>query len=354
MKRILSFVFALILFSGLLVLHAETNQYRIDELRLSITMPEEYYVFTRGMDASDPLLQEFEMTPDEVDESLDQDYLLALSNDGMVMIGILAVEAQTGETPFENQTDEELLRSIKESDSEMALWGIQGDGMGVLRTEDAVFTWERIRFGTSYDSVAIIQYMTLKDGMYILIQARTYAIFCNDELLEMMHEIVKSAKFEDGEVSTFVDPYTGLSFTPPSGFREVASTGIPGALTEKIYISMDSAGNKAIALYCSMDLYSQLPESQKALYGYERARFNSHDWSLAAFKLMVGNGMPYEFSEVYYGGKKYIRYNDSEDGEVSPQFFIIDNGYLYMFQYSFTEEHELFSAFSDLLESVQY
>ena len=353
MKKLFSIFTAILIATLFTACFASTTDYHIEPLRLTVSLPEGFYVFTKGMAPNDPLLGEFGLTPAEVDEALDQDYLQALREDGLAVIGIIAVEAQTGETPFENQTDEQLLAEMAETDALMASYGVTPGDRGVLRTGNAVFTWEEMFYGTSYDSGAVVQYMTLSDGLYIMIQARTYALFCDEELLKTMHEIVSSVRFEDAGIAIYSDPNTGLRYVEPAGFREAADVPLAGALSEKAYVTTDSAGNKSIIQYYAIDLYGQFPDDVKAQYGNDRARLSSHDWSLAEFKLMVGS-VPNEFTEVYYGGNKFFRYANVDNGKISPQFFAIDNGYLYMFQYSFTEEHELFGVFADMLASVEY
>ena len=84
------FISFVLLFLQTNIVFAETKNCYIDELGVYIEVPDDFYVFTRGMDRNDPLFYEFGVDPDEFEDGLVETdtYLFALSPDGLYQIEV--------------------------------------------------------------------------------------------------------------------------------------------------------------------------------------------------------------------------------------------------------------------------
>ena len=91
MKKLYAlFISFVLLFLQTNIVFAETKNCYIDELGVYIEVPDDFYVFTRGMDRNDPLFYEFGVDSDEFEDGLVETdgYLFALSPDGLYQIEV--------------------------------------------------------------------------------------------------------------------------------------------------------------------------------------------------------------------------------------------------------------------------
>ena len=352
MKKRLAALFLLTLLLAASAALAQTVV--IPQLHLSLDCPDSYLVYTKGMAPDDPKLSALGLTPADVDASLGANYMEAYTRDWSACIRVFHTEAQQGLPPMETQTDAEIIAVAESARPTLEAAGINVRSISVTRTEQAAFSVMDLGFADETGSMTVRQCMALRDGMFLYIQMRAEGDALTPALEADLAAALRSARFDAGGADRYTDPKTGTAFDWPEGYRQAGETDvkIPGAQTQASFIKEGADSQKIILTYACMDLYAQLPDFQKILYGLDHSGMDSDAMSLEAFKSQFMQGMLGEITEVRYGGNRFIRYdNPSGNG---PQMFSMKNGVLYMFQFGRREGDPEFSAFSRTLESVRY
>lgn len=154
---------------------------------------------------------------------------------------------------------------------------------------------------------------------------------------------------------TYTDRKTGLLFTVPKGWEEASMNSKHQYLDAKFVSKADPT---KIVLYGSSDLWKTLSASEKK--GLKRSDIDNR--VLTEDLLLTLTGASGSLQEKAFSGKTYYIYSAKASGSVSGRVvtvsmtyaFCVDNGFLYMFQFSGSESDPYYADFTSILSSVKY
>lgn len=203
MKRIyrnaLVFI-AIIVFFSITAFADTTKEYIFDEGGFSISIPDNYTVFTRDMDENDPKLEQYGMTKESLDSLLiaSNAYLIAISDDGIRQLGIKIMDSGEGKD-FDRLSDTELEELADDFKNELISMGAQN-----LEIDTCLYNQEHFlkiyrSQVTDSSSVYFLQYVTVNSGKAIIftIQNVLEEIGPADEAI--LREVINTVKFTDDQ-----------------------------------------------------------------------------------------------------------------------------------------------------------
>jgi len=373
MRKFISLFAALMIAWGIAGTEAAaggTKTYTLDELGLSAAIPDNLIVFTRDMDADDPVFSEYAITPEEITEKLEsmQAYLDAFSND--FSIEIVFAMFSTEMKDFSGWDDSELMEL-----SEGYIEGFEQTGGSCDKIE--IYHHSQISFlkyfsEVSADGVSVSQqhYVTVYDGKAITVICQKIGgpITPADELT--VKTIVDGIVFEDiaatatatpqaseaPRTSAFVhtDGEYDVRFTVPAGWAESET---PPVFVDAAFSPGSESG--ALITYTAVDVWEELTPEEQA--GHDRSDLDK------ALMLDLDIAQKYNINVrqstlVTYNGTEYIRsVTDDTNADYgmggstrTTQLMFVENGYGYIFQFVETGESGYLNDFTSLMKSVEY
>lgn len=345
---------------------AGTTTYDLDELGLSVDIPDSFWVFTRGTPADDPGYAEYGISKADMDSILEEKdiYLNALSSELNCEIVVTKIGSILDD--FSTWSDVALLTmtdGMKDVYSEA----------GVTYIKSEIYNHPQAKFIKIYISQKSgdikqysVQYYTVYNSQAINITLHSYAGELGQEREDIVKEIVDSADFWDAEpVEVFTEPFeyvypeTGLRFTVPAGWEEEPLSKERKTIVAK-FSSLKEGG--LCILYGCADYWEELSPSDRI--GYTRADLDNsilNEENVSAFA--AGENMEAtDVSKVTYGGREYYKLsavtNTSAYGlDLSlpmTSMLRVEDGYLFFFQFGGPEGGSGYDDFEALLDSVSY
>lgn len=169
---------------------------------------------------------------------------------------------------------------------------------------------------------------------------------------------ISSLDVRNNEANSFnyIDNDSGVTFTVPANWKQAELS------KDREYIDVKFASTEedgCIILYGSADLWEQMSAADKI--GVTRSDLSSANITKSDIAEMYGVSED-KVSTVTYNGIQYFKWemNITTDlfgvdlGVSMTMLFYIDNGWMYMFEFSGTNTHKLYADFESLLESVKY
>ena len=198
----------------------KTNkQYYIPEASMQISVPSDYYVLTRDMDADDPALEALGMTSEEARSMLTEIdvYLDALSPDGQDEIVVIVKPSEY--MTLESISDEELREEVEEDTKEVL------DGLGATLerfelVDHAGSKYIKVYASMPLDGVtdSLIDYLTVRN--YRIIQFTVHSIQRSGSAPQppeaLAQRVLSSISFTDRESTS------GLQSKSTSGATRIA------------------------------------------------------------------------------------------------------------------------------------
>lgn len=371
-KRVSICMVALLCMALLVPISAQatgTTTYDLDQLGMSIDIPNDYDVFTRDTPADDPAYAWYGFTKKDLDSLLEQQnaYLNALLPDISQEIVVIMVDS-----PLQNLSPM--------SNAAISFFASELDNtyedLGYTFLKYEIYQHEQIKFLKIYvfqENNGLpdygLQYYTACNGQGISITLHSYTGEITQADEDALQKIVDSAVFQNAEpipeadISAepfeYVDAKTGVSFTVPANWREEALFDERETISAKFVSTLEEG---VIILYGSVDMWEQMPEMEKSgvsRFEVDNRIFSEVDSAELAKSWGIEGG---EVSQVEYGGRTYFMLDGTLGGQVYGQTVLtpatvmlrVENGYLFLFQFMGGSDSPYFQDFTQLLSSVFY
>lgn len=343
---------------------ASSNKYDISELGLEVAIPEEYAVVTRDTPASDPIFNALGTTQTAIIDQFEASniYLNAISDSSNEEIVVTMTEnAIDNFSLFSDTTLNALASTVVDLYSD---YGMDVIGYEIYHHSQARFI--KIYFTDTAKTVHGLQYYTIYDGKAMNFTMRSYDGSISSRQEMVTKTIVDSILFEnappmpeqgeDTDAFQYTDNDTGVTFTVPANWKQEEFTKDRELIDAK-FASTKEAGCSMI--FGSVDMWEQMSASERL--GYTRSEVNNSAFTTVDIAEMYNTTFD-KISKVTYNGVQYFKgeisaSSDAYGVEISmnmTQLVRIENGWMYMFQFSGTSTHELYSDFEKLLNSVKY
>ena len=199
------------------VCSAEGTVYTVDEFGLELTLPEDYYVFTRDMEQDDPALAVFDITKDEVLSAMEESelYIEAYSSDLDEMIK-LTVKQSEG-IDYRLVPDEELEACAEEAKNEFEAAGNTVLETGIYKNSQTKFIKMKVLTKVAAaENQEVIIYMTTVSGWDYLFTLK--GPYEEDNTKEkVLNEVVDSAWFAENKIVYTIEEL-GLEVSLPEDY----------------------------------------------------------------------------------------------------------------------------------------
>ena len=358
MERILNtvLIICLVLFLYPASVFAADKTYYLDEIGMSISIPDGHTVLTRGMEGDD--------NDGLIEFMIEQNaYLNAWDHDLTYEIYVTV-----GDSPFENYdqfSNEELSEIGKLSQSGYKSRGVTYIKSDVYKNDQAKFLKIYTSHPANDGDIYSLQYNTVYDkiSFNVLLQSYSSEIDLSKEAL--LKKIVDTIRF-DAEIPIKFEPemsepfiYTddsGLTFTVPANWVEEPLTEGHEAIDAKFVSSIEKT--KTI-LFTGRDLLETASESEKQQIS--RSDIDNYLSTKANISEMYSCDES-DVSMVTYAGVEYFcveTYSTASlygvTASVPMTYFVrFDNGYMYIFQFSGHRDNEYYADLEALLNSAVY
>lgn len=350
---------------------AGSTTYDLDELDMSIDIPDEYYVFTRDTPASDPNYALLDINKADLDSLMESRdiYLNAIMSDPMGEIVITKISSSLKD--FSTLTDRTL--SQLASDAKQVY---EQAGVTYLRHE--LYQHAQTKFIKVYlsqqsggQTVYGLQYYTVCDAKAINITLHSYAGPIDADKEAIIKDIVDTADFWNAKSAApaespeptaafqYTDPETGLTFTVPENWSQQPPVTEAPSIDARFVPAQEPSLS---ILYGSIDYWETLSAGDKL--GLTRADLNNDllsDDVLAAFAEGLGADSS-KITRVTHAGVEYFKAEATASSQVGsmtitvPMVVLIrmDNGVLYIFQFTDRRTSPYYQDFVSLMSSVEY
>lgn len=370
-KRFLPFLFAACLLClaqvlCVVVLADAGTKVHVDDVGLTITVPQEYEVFLHGTDADDPRFSKMGIDGAIVAEALSGNvYLSAITEDFSSEIAI---------TMDENQyyKDYNLLGEATVD----ALAGLSEDyfaSMGIDLIEHTTYQHTQALFAVysykqRFASGCALQYSTVYDSHSINITFWSYDGDITQADKDNAKSIVDGIVFdkapmlpavEETPAFEYTDENSHVSFTVPRNWAQKDLLASSESMTAKF--TRNGAPGTMIT-FAAIDVWGTMSDSERL--GFTRADFtdvNLGDETMIELFESIGftknNTKKVKYGDATYYTARVQATVDKYGIEVSPElsvFVRINSGWLYQFMYSGAEQGEAYNDLTSLLESVEY
>ncbi|MEL7610061.1 MAG: zinc ribbon domain-containing protein [Bacillota bacterium] len=312
-------VVASIFFLSLSAYAAGTTKYTLDELGLSVSLPADYAVFTRDMDATDPNLAAYDLT-----------------KEGM---SSLMTSRNIYLNAWDKNIDHEIVISM------------------IPMTDDSLVDFNL------YSDIELFRMATVIASE----SEHKETTFIKSEIYQQLKSIVDSTVFDTAQQAavtsaapasafTYTDLETQTTFTVPANWAETALSKQREFIDVK-FTSNEEAGMSI--MYGSYDAWGAMTASERA--GYTRSDMNSAFFTTEDVAEIYGIS-PSNIEIVTYGGVEYFKATVTTTDTIygtdltvtMTQLLLVNNGYMYSFHFSGTSDNEYYDDFEGLMESVKY
>ena len=339
---------------------AATNTYYLQELGVNVNISSEYSVLTRETPENSSIFTELGMTKAEVMTRFKDTntYFYAFNNKNSDDITISMTE--TNDYGLQYASDSFLMQVVKPLAEEYKKSGFEVSEYDVYQHPQTKFI--RVYF-TDNQTMHGVQYYTVHKGKAINIVIKLYKdTFLNVDKI-LYEYLVSDILFEtpnydviDSESFLYTDNKSGVSFTVPANWKEVESNEETSALKAGFAFTKEKVYFMA---YYFWDLWSEMAPDAKI--GFTRADVNNSMFSFIDIKEMFQTTID-KVSTVSYNGVEYykcekpyvIEVDGVEFSVTATQLIYINNGWVYMFQFTGASNNLLYPDFEKLIESVKY
>lgn len=369
MKRIMQSLLIIICFVIVMPTHgfaASSSTYDLDELNMSIDIPDDYVVFTRDINSNDPNLSAYGLTKDNMSSLMESGniYLNAWDKDVNFEIIVTMIDSSLGD--FNQFSDTTLSAFASSFESEYKNMGITYLKSEKYQHEQAKFIKIYINQPNNGSTVYGLQYYTVYGSKAINVTIQSYSGKIDSAKEATLKTIVDSVFFWNEPAKTAIpkesDPFkysdskTGASFTVPANWTE-------GTLTEeREYIDAKFTSNFEEGLsiiYGSNDVWSEFSAGDKV--GLTRADIDNSIITIADIAEMLGTAAN-NVTTIKCGGKEYYKAEVTSKQSAYglnisvtiTYLYHVENGYIYSFQFSGPSGSEYYGDFETLLNSVNY
>ena len=366
-KRIIQIGITLVFLFSLLPIsaHAASSKYTIPELDLTISIPEEYDVFTLDMSSNDPLFWDYGTSKADIDAQFAAGniYLNAVSTVRNEEIVVTMTDDSLW-TNFNGMGDTFLMVWASALANEYANYGFTVTDYDVYLHDQLTFL--QIYFHDAEKTVYGLQFHTVSNEQAMNFTLRSYEGSISDsqrnticaivDSIFLNYEVEASPTVEASPAFLHTDNDTGVTFIVPEGWNKAALS------EQRNYIDTKFESTKEpglVIMYGSTDLWSVLPSGERV--GYSRADVSSElftkqdiaEWSGVSKNLV---------EDVTCGGVHYFKIATTTETEAMglrasvtmTQLVRVENGWSYVFYFGGDESNPYYSDFVSLVRSVNY
>ena len=346
---------------------AGTTTYSLYELELSVSLSSDYVVFTRDIKADDPNLSAYGLTKQGLSSLMSSQniYLDAWDKKVSHEIKVTMIASSVGD--FNQYSDTALLTMATSLESEYASHGVTYIKSELYHHKQAKFLKIYSNQLNGKSTTYGLQYYTVYGNKAINVTMQSYSGSIDTKGEAILRSIVDSVNFNSKPQATpptkaysqpfeYTDAQTHTSFTVPANWASRALTEKREYIDAKFISGLDQA---MCIMYGSTDAWSATSESERA--GKSRKDMNNSIFSIEDVAQMYGVPKS-QVKTVTYGGYDYYSAvvtstNTSYGIDLKITMTLlsrIDNGYLYLFQFSGTSTSPYYADFESLLKSVRY
>lgn len=365
-KRVCAFLLSFIIIAFLPAECFADNTVKryLPDLGMSIETPGDYYILSRDISSSDPALSFFGFSKSDCISFLEESsiYLDAVDPDVTTEIVVTMTENVLSDmNMLPDTTIDALLSSLSDVYSNI---GISVTNMEYYQHKQAKFVVLDINQESDTGTIYGVQYYTIYDYKAINVTLHSYDGRVSSSDKSLARSVVDSVVFDSSPITPeparktnsfmYTDTETGTTFTVPANW-------VQGELSmprDTIDVKFESTDGESFVFYGSIDAWSQMTASERA--GTTRSSYDlsvlSND-DLKEFASLLGspNGA---FKRETIGGVEYCQFETSySQGVISAPvtaYLTINNGYIYLFQYSGGNSKAHYDDFTQLLNSVNY
>lgn len=369
MRRLVSLfsvLIVVIIACPLLAFAAGNTTYDLDDLGLSIVIPDSYIVFTRSIKTNDPHLSEYGLTKDGMESLMKERNIYLNAWDEEVNFEIIVTMTENSInnlSPLSDTVLETLATSLSDQYRKVGISFIKSE---VYQHKQAKFLKIYISQPNNDMTVYGLQYYTVYDGKAINITLQSYSGDIDANKESVIKSIVDSIQFYTDPIQNslptqtpsfvYTDKNTGVKFTVPANWSQTELSKEREFISAKFTSNLE--GGLTI-LFGGQDLWNELSASDKQ--GLSRTDLNNSAFSKSDIADMLGLQAK-DISTVTYGGKEYFKGivtgTQSAYGITMTitmtHLYYFDNGYVYNFQFNGTNTNPYYKDLEALLSSVEY
>lgn len=361
MRKMLSLFLSLVIMLVFpLQAKAAGTTYELTDLGLSVSIPDDYDVFTLDMSASDPLFKEYDLDRNALFSQFQASsiYCTAISTVRNEEIVVTMTDSPLSDLHLLGET---LALSLAESVcDEYGSFGITVTDFDVYEHNQELFI--RFFFHDQQKTVHGIQYYTIHNGQAINFTLRSYEGSPTSIQKNVISGVVDNIVFhvdttvaEDNEKTdafTYTDPDSGTSFVVPENWKIEDLSEDRETLDVK-FISTQDTG--LAILYGSTDIWAQTSPADRI--GSQRSDFNNSALTKTDIADMLGVSET-SVDEVSFNNISYYHteLKNAEYGITVTMNYLVrfDNGWMYLFQFGGSKNSAYYQDFVSLMNSVQY
>lgn len=342
------------------------NTYDLDELGMSIDLPDDLIVFTRNIKSNDPNLSAYGLTKDGLSSvMLEQNvFLNAWDENVNYEITVTMIESPLEDFSQLSDTTLSVLASIPAEEYERV--GGTDVMFDIYQHDQTKFI--RITFSTPNNGSTVygLQYQTVHDGKAINITLKSFSGKIGSSKNLLMKNIVDSVHFsivsQPGEppaqtaAFTYTDDKSGLSFTVPANWVEAPLNEERDSIDAKFVSNLEEGLS---IFFSSTDLWMELTEADKKQLS--RSDADNSVFTKADIAEICGCEIS-DISTTIFSGREYYcaEYTASRTAygltvSISVTEYIrFENGYMYTFQFLDMQDSQYYKDFEDLMSSIVY
>ena len=362
-KTISCLIIILLMISSLqLVAFASENNVRIEEMELSLSVPNSYSIINDNTPANDSVFEKIGVTKSELLTQFKGKniYLNCISQNNNEEIVVTMTPNSISDFNLLSDTSLKALASALVE--QYKTYNISVSKYEVYQQSQAKFI--KVYFQDITQSAYGLQYYTIFDQKAMNFTLRSYDGNISTSQENTIQSIVDSIQFdgeaqkqnEGADTSSFVyeDNTSGIKFTVPNNWEKTPLS------KERQYIDVKFSSTKEDGLsilFGATDLWNQLPSYDKA--GMTRAELNDSQLSASDIAEMLnlepGKVSEKRFNNIHFYITEVTSSSDVYGLNITATIthaIHFQNGWLYWFQFSATNESSYYKDFEAMLKST--
>lgn len=345
---------------------AADRTYKLEELGMSIDLPDDHVVFTRDISSDDPNLSVYGLTKDSLSSLMYEENIYLNAWDESAGYEIIVAMTESSYENFNLLSDTTLNRLTSFFEEEYKREGVAFIKSEIYRNSQTKFIKLYISQPDDGETAYGLRYYTVYNGKDIIITIQSYSGEIDSRKESLLKGIVDSAHFDDKPTQnnppaqtaayTYTDANSGLTFTVPENWAEAPKNEEYEYINAK-FKSLRKKGSCII--FASEDLWDKLSAAEKLRYPRNDA--NNSLLSKADVAEMYGCGEQ-RVSMVSLAGKEYFKAEFETTETIYGLTFSLpatylmhcENGYVYLFQFFGENDSEYYDDFESLMNSTVY
>ena len=343
---------------------ADTVEYALDDIGVTVSLPSDYIVFTRDMPEDHPGLADLGFTREEMLELLSSDssFLDGFSPDYLYEVVVIASESPLPDLSTYGETSLEAFKTTFEN--RLASQDANILGSEFIDHEQTKLLKLDYSYQNNSATIYSIVYVTVYDGIAYTFGFNSFAGSMPSAFSALADNVISGASFGAGSVPvqnftptpafTFNDPDSDASFTVPANWVESKDIELDSILSTQFNCLASTA---VYIQYGSLDIWDDMTASERL--GRTRDDFDSETITAGEMAELLDLSDD-SVHKALYGNKTYyvLTYDASTELDIGAPVELnvamyMRDGYLYYFQFIGDSESEYYSDFTSMLKSLK-